>query len=302
MNRKIVFVILTLVWLVLCVALRGSWVPAEQIEWLDFFASSLNVLLLLVWLFLIRYLELSHNSRRVMEYGFFIMIIAMVEDTCDEIILYTGWVNSVFGVAEALHPIGLALSAFSLGYWAVAQRKQRQEVEFERKHYKERSELDGLTKTFNRGYMDEFLAAQTNQYCIVILDIDNFKILNDTHGHSEGDRVIKALAEVLKVNVRKGVDRVFRYGGEEFVVYLQCDDIQVAAQCAEKIRSAFADLTFETSKNKVRYSKTISLGVGQLIANEDYNQLIQRADEALYKAKKTGKNQVVLDSELPLAS
>ena len=129
---------------------------------------------------------------------------------------------------------------------------------------------------------------------MIVFDIDFFKRCNDNYGHECGDRVLRQFAQLLKTNTREE-DMVARYGGEDFVVLLTGETTSRDALCVgEKIRSlvertAFAD--FEPG------TVTVSGGVGIVAPDEDYTQLFSRADQALYEAKRSGRNCVRLFSE-----
>ena len=122
-----------------------------------------------------------------------------------------------------------------------------------------------------------------------MLDIDNFKKVNDIYGHQEGDRVIIALSDVLR-KVMSDVDSAYagRWGGEEFMVLLQNGDIDEAVTLAERIRTEFASISYETAG-----CQTVSVGVSQAREDETCDTLCSRVDKALYMAKANGKNQVV---------
>lgn len=127
---------------------------------------------------------------------------------------------------------------------------------------------------------------------VVMLDIDNFKKVNDTYGHEEGDCVLRGLAKMLlgleENMVTDGVSG--RWGGEEFMVLLAHEDLDAAAAYAERIRTGFAALEFEESG-----SHTVSVGVAQMRPGETADELCERVDAALYRAKAAGKNCVVVD-------
>jgi diguanylate cyclase (GGDEF)-like protein len=161
-----------------------------------------------------------------------------------------------------------------------------------------RARLDGLTGLGNRSDFDERLeqllaaAKRTKRpMSLVLLDIDHFKKLNDTHGHPFGDAVLQRVAETVRDQLR-GNDVACRYGGEEFGVLLGEADHDAGLQIAERIRGAIADL--ELDRNRVRVPVTASLGVAT--ADSDAvptsANLIAAADAALYKAKESGRNQV----------
>tara|TARA_R110002126_G_scaffold97190_6_gene226721 strand:+ start:2139 stop:3764 length:1626 start_codon:yes stop_codon:yes gene_type:complete len=139
----------------------------------------------------------------------------------------------------------------------------------------------------------EFERAQRSDkpLSVVMLDIDHFKAVNDNHGHATGDVVITALATLLKKRIRK-TDRAGRYGGEEFMLVLPDCDAQQACELAKQILASFAVLHFNTASKQ--FSCTFSAGVASTVDKcfENAEQLIISADDALYRAKHAGRNQV----------
>ncbi|MBD8491462.1 GGDEF domain-containing protein [Pseudomonas syringae] len=156
---------------------------------------------------------------------------------------------------------------------------------------------DPLTETGNRIAMEQTLSREaeaSSRYrhplSLLMLDIDHFKLINDNHGHVNGDQVLKRVAQTLKNQVRN-VDRVFRYGGEEFVIILANTDRDGAALVGERLRQAVHDLDF-SSLGDLRPS--ISLGCSTLLPAESTESLLRRADSALYVAKRQGRNRMMM--------
>ena len=157
----------------------------------------------------------------------------------------------------------------------------------------EMAHTDSLTGLRNRKHMDEALAAETERvkrygghYAVVLLDIDHFKDINDTHGHQIGDLVLINLGHVLRENCR-ATDQVGRWGGEEFLILCPGIGWRDAAILAEKIRSILENERFH---KQVRV--TASLGVAEFQPGEAINDLVARVDKALYQAKLAGRNTV----------
>ena len=157
------------------------------------------------------------------------------------------------------------------------------------------SVTDGLTGLYNRTETEHNIKKaleeqESNSVSLVMLDIDNFKKVNDTYGHAEGDLVIIALADVLR-KILGDVESCYsgRWGGEDFMVLLQNEDMNEAATLAERIRSEFAAISYKTA-----IPQTVSIGVTQAKLNEDYDVVCSRVDKALYMAKANGKNRVVI--------
>ena len=154
---------------------------------------------------------------------------------------------------------------------------------------------DPLTGLFNRRKLDDVLEKEMILSCdtrtplsIIFLDIDHFKIVNDTLGHDVGDIVLQELSKIILDTTRSG-DFVARWGGEEFMIALQSTNTNSASKIAEKLRVKVQDYNF-TDAGKI----TISLGVTQLKENEKKDTFTKRVDEALYEAKNSGRNKVVV--------
>ncbi len=152
--------------------------------------------------------------------------------------------------------------------------------------------IDALTQVYNRRYLDIVLYKVHNKssYALLMIDIDDFKKVNDSYGHDFGDIVLKKLSTVLLENVRN-YDEVIRYGGEEFLVVLYRVSEEEAINIAERIRGKFQDIKYEKVPN---LKITISIGVAKAKEKETLFEAIKRADEALYLAKQKGKNRVEL--------
>ena len=127
---------------------------------------------------------------------------------------------------------------------------------------------------------------------ITLMDIDHFKLINDTHGHGAGDDVLREFANRLQRYVR-GVDLASRVGGEEFVVVMPDTDHAVGRSVAERLRAAVAEEAFDVASQASKISVTCSFGVATTLGGEDSRSLLERADAALYQAKRSGRNQVV---------
>lgn len=155
---------------------------------------------------------------------------------------------------------------------------------------------DQLTGLYNRHYMldiskQKIARALRHQhsFCLVMIDIDHFKSINDTHGHLTGDAILRAVAKHLNIGNRQE-DIVARFGGEEFLILLDYCEIKDAELKAEAVRERIEKL------NPHGINVTISLGVAQfeVLREESFNELLKRADDALYLAKEQGRNRVVL--------
>ncbi|QOC23683.1 diguanylate cyclase [Wenzhouxiangella sp. AB-CW3] len=157
---------------------------------------------------------------------------------------------------------------------------------------------DRLTGVFNRIRVDEKLEQEVrraNRYgspiALIMLDIDDFKVVNDNHGHLSGDRVLKELAR-LATEMTRDTDLVGRWGGEEFIIILPETSAEQAAEIGERIREAFGETAFQ-SDSGAPIELSLSCGVSEFQDGDDAESVFRRADQALYEAKRAGKNRVV---------
>lgn len=163
-----------------------------------------------------------------------------------------------------------------------------------KKKYEELSMRDQLTGLLNRHglvtYYQHEIATVHNQWPLglLLIDIDHFKLINDSYGHNAGDKVLQRVAAAIG-GLRQG-DKVARWGGEEFIILLPNTCLLDAVNIAERFRESVAELIHEEAETK---SVTISIGVSQINVNEDFGEAIERADAALYRAKNDGRNRVV---------
>ena len=181
------------------------------------------------------------------------------------------------------------------------------EIESQKENLYKLSVTDHLTGSFNRRYIlealeIEFMKSQRYSFSLscILIDIDNFKNINDSYGHQVGDFTLKTIADMIQEAIRE-VDIFGRYGGEEFLVVLPNTKVYDAAIVAEKIRKKIAQLSFDTGNEEVGFfSLTLSLGVSDTHTNTNtpktVEELLCYTDKALYQAKKNNKNQYVIYS------
>jgi diguanylate cyclase (GGDEF)-like protein len=175
---------------------------------------------------------------------------------------------------------------------------------FERTRLFKQATRDGLTGLYNVKHFNTLLEAefknasadglrrasdQSKRFSIIMIDLDNFKHLNDTYGHIAGDTVLKEFAKIMQSKCRQ-TDIVARYGGEEFIIMLAGAGEKGAVEVGEKIRAGLQEKKFKFGKDT--YSTTISAGVAEFSKEAAKEELVARADKALYRAKQEGKNRV----------
>ncbi len=170
----------------------------------------------------------------------------------------------------------------------------------DKSHLEHLSRVDPLTELANRRHFDETLRHEFKRalrsresLSLLMVDIDHFKMLNDTYGHPEGDQYLRRISRTLKACASRSSDLVARYGGEEFVIVLPGIGEAAAAQVARRMLSAVVGLALPSPA--ARGIVTVSIGLASTEGGRvmDGAQLVAAADAALYKAKQSGRNQVV---------
>ena len=184
--------------------------------------------------------------------------------------------------------------------------KQVNRLNVELKKVKTKAMTDGLTKAYNREAFDSYIRKIVDQntikrspFSLLMLDIDDFKKINDAYGHQIGDRVLVALVKKCTEFIRDE-DFLARYGGEEFVIVLPGASLRNALKKAQRLRKAISGTHYTTDKKKggKGLSITVSIGASSFCKNDSVSTVIDRSDQALYQAKRTGKNRVVSEENI----
>ncbi|MDD5428890.1 MAG: diguanylate cyclase [Candidatus Omnitrophica bacterium] len=204
----------------------------------------------------------------------------------------------VFNIFNLAIPTFYPLLAIGLSY-SISSLYAQVLHSFERASLFKQATRDGLTNLYNIRHFNLLLEAEfrnvsmykARKLAIIMGDVDNFKQINDTYGHQAGDAILRDFARIIESKCRQ-IDVVARYGGEEFIVMLTGAGQKDAAIVAEKIREAVSSKKFKAKSGA--YGTTISLGVAEFVNERDKEELIAKADKALYKAKFAGKNRVCI--------
>jgi diguanylate cyclase (GGDEF)-like protein len=237
--------------------------------------------------------------------GLLIYYIGTLLDALDEVFV----VNRLYEVVEGvLLPVGMGLSIIGFFHLLRNQRQAQRVLEEHKTAYERLSITDELTGLYNSRHFYEQLQAEMQRslrygrrLSVLLLDIDDFKKHNDSFGHIEGDRVLRRLGKLISSVLREN-DSGYRYGGEEFTVILPETSDSQAEVVAERIRADFKAVEFEPDGTMV--TKTLSAGVAEYGSQDDIATLIKKADQAMYLAKRRGKDQVAVyeGSEKPTKS
>lgn len=201
---------------------------------------------------------------------------------------------------EVLHAVVFVAIHVYAGFVFRRIRQQRREMRQLREELASEALTDALTGLPNRRYFEDYLQAELDRLdryggacCVVMVDVDDFKNYNDTLGHLAGDQILRELADVFREEVRLS-DVVARYGGEEFGIIMINTEAPEALEASDRLREAIEDHAFRNEQIQPSGRLTVSAGVAEYPTDgTTFEALIQRADEALYAAKRKGKNRVL---------
>ncbi len=208
--------------------------------------------------------------------------------------------GNYYWVKISINPI-YDMEGIKIGYSSVTQNIS------DKKRLEELSIKDSLTNIYNRRYFNEKIVELLNiskrkdeSICLLMIDIDYFKLYNDNYGHQKGDDVLIKVAKTLNSFMKRAGDYCFRVGGEEFAILFNSVNLHNSITFSNKIRTAIENLKIEHSHNKVSKYITISIGLYYKNAKEIDNDInfYKKADELLYKAKEEGRNKVVFNDKI----
>ena len=196
----------------------------------------------------------------------------------------------------------ILLRAIALGYYAQMLRMRMYDIS---RSFENDAIHDALTGVYNRRALDTILQGQISLHkrkqipcALAMIDIDHFKRINDKYGHAVGDRVLKEMAQVLLLEIRES-DKLLRYGGEEFLLVMAATDLEEAEQFAERIRAKVAITKWQYLPEGIKI--TISIGLTELLENDRLESPLNRSDTAMYAAKKSGRDRLVIYTDSPEA-
>jgi len=196
----------------------------------------------------------------------------------------------------AIMVAGVVLLTSRLHGMRERSRAQRQQLTAALERIQELATRDELTGCLNRRAMLERMAEESlrcarlaQPMCLVLLDLDHFKHINDRYGHAAGDRVLRGFAEVARSQLR-GIDLLARWGGEEFLLMLVATDAIAGRACVQRLLDALAGMAFDALPDGM--AVTCSAGMAECRGGESIIAAIERADQALYRAKAGGRNRV----------
>lgn len=292
MNRSAVVAVVTITVTAVVVAVLFLLLPqADTIHWGEVTSESLVVVAVFVIIQLVARVRAADTTIVIFLSGLSLFYAGVLIDLLDEI-LRSPMVLAV--TEDVAASIGIVVICVGFAVFMRNQQELLREVEGARNRLATLSITDGLTRLFNSRYFYERMDVEIERarryrrpLSLLLLDIDDFKRFNDQYGHLAGDRVLRRLGALILDTLREN-DTAYRYGGEEFTILLPETDADQAAVVGERLRTAFAEEEFESETRK-----TISIGVSEYDGQEDAKSFVGRVDEAMYAAKRAGKNRVV---------
>jgi diguanylate cyclase (GGDEF)-like protein len=280
-NRALAVFIITL----LIAIFTALYYPATTPDAVDIVMETANTAVCIYLLFSFEQLREDSDIYKALFLSMSLLVIGNSLDLMDEFVEFEGVIEVMEDVVK---PLGFILFIFACIRWVKRHTQQLAKM----RHL---AEIDSLTGVSNRRTFlkltEEYFdlnEKDSPHVSLLVIDIDDFKTINDTYGHPTGDKVLVEIANTIKLALRKG-DYVARLGGEEFVVLLKDTDQEAAAVTAERIRKNVEKLETYNPSNNVRC--TVSIGGATSSSHIlSFEELYHRADEAMYKAKSTGKN------------
>ncbi len=157
--------------------------------------------------------------------------------------------------------------------------------------------IDSLTKAYNKKFIEEripynleFYKKRNNDFSLILCDIDKFKTVNDTYGHLAGDYILKEFVDIIKDNIRNKNDWIGRYGGDEFIIFLDNSNLESSIKVIEKIRLKIKNTPFHFENNEINI--TASFGLAKPNKNDSYESIIEKCDKNLYISKENGRDRI----------
>ena len=279
------------------VALQACIFPVVyKVDFYNVFFKS--VITIILFCLLIKLQKVKHNPdvHKYLISGFFFLFITILTSTLDEIFIQPWLLNALF--KDIGQVIGFILVFSGINKWIIQNSVQSFKL-------KKLSETDELTNVYTRRHFNDLLCnvlatqhIDKNTFSVLLINIDNFKLINEQYSQAGGDVVLKRLANKLSDCIRK-TDTVARWGGEEFIILLNNSNDLIAKQVAEIVRTNSELLCVEYNHDIINI--TVSIGATTYQNEIKSSELINRAEQCLSEAKKSGKNKVLISSDIKIA-
>ena len=245
-----------------------------------------------IWIYFEKAGFRNNNYYYLMISGFIIFYLGTFQDVMDEIYLLEGPLSAIENI---LMPTGLIIISIAVILRSIEENKINRTLSQTNKVIYDKSIKDSLTGLYNRYYLEEHLdnvldklSKLYSEISVAFIDIDNFKAINDTYGHVNGDVILKNLGEKINDCIRES-DYAFRYGGDEFLIIFPNTKLDQALNATKRIKQ---NISTSTEKNGIKLS--LSIGISTYQRFENHKTLIDRVDKIMYESKKNGKNQITV--------
>lgn len=288
----VVLLILT-VWLAILLRMNEE-TSVLNVNYNDVVSEVFAIAFILLLLGVNMQIDAESKEGDIIYLGFCCMLVGHGHDLVDEFVnVEPAWILLV--LENVMNNLGIVIVAIAVFKWASRYKEEVESLNQQKAILTDVSNTDPLTRLHNRRFLNnEFIQKllagnQSSIRTILLVDLDRFKSVNDSYGHSVGDRLIVHMANLIKDEIRDE-DYAFRYGGEEFLVVLNCNR-EVGYKVAERIRKDFQDSEFEVEGQNL--SKSTSIGLFEIPVGMSFEKAIDIADKALYKAKEDGRNRIV---------
>lgn len=288
-----IFVIPTFISLFLLIIEKPTFV--NKVNLAEVTSEFLLSFSLLSWIVIVAFANLEAITYRYIIAGFSLMSAAAVADLLDEFIQSESTTINLF--ENFGFPIGLFLASIGLFLWSKQHKQLVDKLDNERLKWKRNSFYDSLTGLLNQRFFYEKIPSivsskeqNARKIYLLLIDVDNFKSVNDTYGHPVGDDLLRLIGLTIQSFLRKD-DLGFRMGGEEFAILMHDANEQTCIDAAERLRKNLSQIEVITDE-EVTVTRTVSIGISNYLYEEDIPKWIKRTDQALYKAKNSGKDQI----------
>lgn len=243
-----------------------------------FTTDFINLVVIFTIFFVVQCSQLAKKAYLYVTIGLILWIVGSTADVLDEVIRQPYWVSNY--IEDLCRTLGMLITSY--GLFKTMHFMQRMHTRLAQEFI-----IDDLTQVYNRRCFYQYVKGEIkNSYTVLIIDIDHFKRINDDFGHDVGDQVLKEFAD--KVNGLFKDDNIFaRIGGEEFAGYLPNYELEEVINFSETILDIARTITVQNQRNL-----TVSVGIAHRTAQQSFDNVMKRADQALYSAKKAGRDRL----------
>ncbi|WP_319203364.1 GGDEF domain-containing protein [uncultured Ilyobacter sp.] len=269
-----------------------SFPKIKNIKFTDIFSETLICIQPVLWIYFEKIGFKNKLHYYLMVTGLIIFYLGTLQDVLDEVYSLEGILSEIENIFV---PAGLMITSLSIILRFTKEKRTNISLLQTNKMIYDNSIKDSLTGLYNRHYLEGSLnnllgqlSEVYSEIAVAFIDIDNFKTINDTHGHINGDIILKNLGEKIKSCIRES-DYAFRYGGDEFLIIYPNTKLEVALEIVERLKQ---DISISSKNFGIELS--LSIGIIKHKKFENYKRLIDRADKVMYESKKNGKNQVTV--------